>query len=451
VSPPGLSRAGLAAYALPAAPLAFLGLPLYVYLPAHYAALPGVGLTVAGLVLFVARLLDLATDPLVGALTDRFRRYTGFRAIILAGTPVLLVGAWWLFRPPADADGWYLFAFVSLTYLGWTLVTVPYYAWGALVVPPGHPRTRLAAYREGGVILGMLAALVAVPLIDGDRPLEAASLLLLILLPLSVLVALRVREPPRMEQAPSPQAGSPWRLWRSAAPASRALVRVHLVNSLANGIPATLFLLYGEQVLGLSGAQVGLPLILYFLGALLFLPLWTWYARRVGRVRAWRHSIVVAMAGFVPAAWLGDGDIGWFMAVCVVTGATLGADLALPAALQAERVEAENRLHGHERGGSLFGLWGLAGKLALALAVGISLPLLDLLTASPFALAPDRALPLLYAGLPVTIKLATLMLLMRSDLGEPYAGTDSGSTVKETDDGQIHLPAVGAARGTGRL
>ena len=37
-------------YALPAVPLAFLGLPLYVYLPAHYAALPGIGLAAVGLV-----------------------------------------------------------------------------------------------------------------------------------------------------------------------------------------------------------------------------------------------------------------------------------------------------------------------------------------------------------------------------------------------------------------
>ena len=55
-------RGSMAAYALPAVSLAFLGLPLYVYLPAHYAALPGVGLAAVGVVLLVARLLDLLTD-----------------------------------------------------------------------------------------------------------------------------------------------------------------------------------------------------------------------------------------------------------------------------------------------------------------------------------------------------------------------------------------------------
>ncbi len=63
----------LMVYALPAVPLAFLGLPLYVYLPAHYADLPGLGLAAVGVVLLLARLLDLVTDPLVGLLTDRTR------------------------------------------------------------------------------------------------------------------------------------------------------------------------------------------------------------------------------------------------------------------------------------------------------------------------------------------------------------------------------------------
>ncbi len=62
-------------YAVPAIPLAFLGLPLYVYLPAHYAGLPGLGLAAVGVVLLLARLLDLVTDPLVGLLSDRSRPY----------------------------------------------------------------------------------------------------------------------------------------------------------------------------------------------------------------------------------------------------------------------------------------------------------------------------------------------------------------------------------------
>ena len=49
----------LMVYALPAIPLAFLGLPLYVYLPAHYADLPGLGLAAVGAVLLARPLLPL--------------------------------------------------------------------------------------------------------------------------------------------------------------------------------------------------------------------------------------------------------------------------------------------------------------------------------------------------------------------------------------------------------
>lgn len=80
-------RVALFAYAAPAVPLAFLGLPLYVYLPAHYAALPGIGLAAVGGVLLLARLIDLVTDPLVGLLSDRLRPHLRPQWLMLPGVP----------------------------------------------------------------------------------------------------------------------------------------------------------------------------------------------------------------------------------------------------------------------------------------------------------------------------------------------------------------------------
>ena len=104
------------------------------------------------------------------------------------------------------------------------------------------------------------------------------------------------------------------------------------------------------DVIGLDEGSSGILLLIYFGVGLLVLPLWVAYARRVGRVRAWRLAMLIAALGFLPAAFLGPGDLAGFVAVCVLTGATLGADIAMPAALQAQLVVSESRAMAKPRG-----------------------------------------------------------------------------------------------------
>lgn len=101
------------AYAALAVPLAFLGLPLYVYVPSLYAQLPAIGLGLAGGVLFGARLLDLLTDPAVGWMGDRLRHRVHPLGWMLFGVPVIAFGVHALFNPPADAGVAYLAVSVS--------------------------------------------------------------------------------------------------------------------------------------------------------------------------------------------------------------------------------------------------------------------------------------------------------------------------------------------------
>ena len=150
-------RSTLAAYAAPAVPLAVLGLPLYVYVPAWYGE--QLGLALAGTLLLLARVSDVLTDPLVGALGDRLRLGLGARrALMLAGTTLLLLAVEALFRPALPVSGgWLLFASV-IAYLGWTLVQLPYAAWGAELSPDYHERSRITSAREAGMIVGTVRA-----------------------------------------------------------------------------------------------------------------------------------------------------------------------------------------------------------------------------------------------------------------------------------------------------
>lgn len=416
-------------YALPAVPLAFLGLPLYVYLPAHYAALPAIGLGMVGLVLFAARLLDLVTDPLVGVLADRSRQRLRPQWLMSLGGALMALGVWWLFRPGQDAGALYLFASLSLTYLGWTLLAIPYYALGA-ELGAERGQTRVSAWREGGMIAGTLAALVLPTALAAADALAVSAAALLWLLPPALLAIWLVRAP--SGHAGAAPASHLLAMWRQTSRPARQLLGIHLLNTLAGGTAATLFVLYTRDVLGLDQAGGGLLLLLYFAAGLLALPLWVMLARRIGRVRAWRAAMLFAALGFVPAAFLGPGDALAFALVCVLTGATLGADIALPAAVQGAIVVDESRVQARPRGGALFGLWGMAGKLALALSAGLALPLLALLSQPLTGWSAAEVTPWLYAGLPVLIKLGAVAALRRSVLW-PAASAGSGSNEEEDD------------------
>ena len=411
-----LSRPTLVAYGLPGLPLAALLLPLYVYLPAYYAEDLGLGFATVGAVLLAARLSDVATDPLVGVLSDRVVTRFGRRRLwMLAGAPVVLVSAHVLFQPDAEVGVVYLLLWTVAVYLGATMILLPYSAWGAELSPDYDERSRIAGFREGFVVVGTLLAAGLPTLFGADRSgaLGVIGWSLWLVLPLSLLVAVRaVPERPHLWQ------GAPdWRrglriLWRNGP--FRRLVAAYLLNGVANGLPASLFLLFVAHVLE-RPEWSGPLLFVYFACGVAAIPLWLRLSSRYGKHRVWTGAMLWAIAVFVLVPLLGPGDHWWFLLICVLTGASLGADLTLPASMQADVVDLDTLRSGRQRAGVYFALWGVATKLALALAVGIAFPLLDLAGFSAqaghnsgFALL---ALAALYSLLPAAFKLAAVALV----------------------------------------
>ena len=412
----GLSRSALFAYGLPGLPLAALGVPLYVFLPAFYAEEMGLGLAAVGGALLVARIWDLLTDPLMGRLSDAFpTRWGRRRPWMLLGVPLLLLSAWFLFRPPADVGLLYLAGWTMALYLGSTMILLPYSAWGAELSQSYNERSRITAWREAFVVIGTVAA-AALPSFTGeDRALTLLWLLIavIILLPPGVGLACWAVHEPRLRPPPP----LPWR--RSVAILLRngpflRLVSAYFLNGIAVGLPATLFLLFVKFALD-AESWTGPLLLTYFACGIAALPLWLRLAARIGKHRAWCTAMALACAVFIWVPLLGPGDTWAFLVICVLSGFALGADLALPPAIQADVVDLDSLRSGQERAGVYFGLWGVATKLALALAVGISFPLLALAGFDPAAEQTDGvwALSLLYGLAPVAFKVAAVALVWR--------------------------------------
>ena len=423
--PPVLTRRSLFAYGALALPLAALNLPLYVYLPPFFAEDLGVGLATVGLVLFVARILDTVTDPIIGELSDRTETRLGRRRPwMIAACPILIVASLMLFIPRDGANAVDLFVWTSLAYLAWTMMILPFTALGAELSGDYHERSRIAGIREGFVVCGIILAAALPVLLGLDADSQRAEVLralgwgMAVLTPLLLAVLLAFTPEPQRIQRKTLPFREGLRLALQNKPFLR-LIAAYFLNGIANGLPATLFFLFVGDVLN-AGSWSGPLLLLYFLAGITGIPLWLWMSKAIGKHRAWAASMLWASAMFVWAPFLGEGDLLLFTCVAALSGLSLGADLALPASIQADVVDLDLEESGQQRTGLFFALWSMATKLSLAFAIGIAYPVLDFVgfvAGGANETGPLLALALLYGGLPVVIKLAATALVWQFPIG----------------------------------
>lgn len=395
----------LLAYGFLGLPLAFAALPIYVHVPRYYADSAGVPLALLGALLLGARLFDAAIDPWLGWLADRVPR----RRMVAAALVPFVVGFVALLNPPETRVALWLVVSLALTYAGFSAASVAYQAWGADAGGDSRERTRLTASREGFGLVGVVLAAALPGLLAADLS-EGVSRLSWVLPPVLLLASIvlfagvesaRVRSTVAVPLLPS------LRYVLGDAP-FRRLLAVFVANGLASALPATLFLFFVADVLRAESAS-GPLLALYFIAGAASLPGWVRLSAKIGRVTAWLAAMVLAMLAFGGAVLLGPGDVLPFAVICVASGLALGADLALPAAMAADMGE---RLR---RAGACFGVWNFLGKLSLALAAGLALPLLALFEYQPGTESVDGllALSLVYALLPLGFKLLASVLLWR--------------------------------------
>ena len=405
-------------YGFMALPLAFVALPLYVLWPNHVAREFGVPLATLGALLLGVRLLDALIDPALGRWVDalfasknsymnRFYRLTVLSSLLLFfGVFALFFPASAVVDQPAHLLWWMGLA-LALTYLAFSLLTVAHQSWGARLGGTETQRGRVAAWREGLGLVGVVVASV-LPTLAG-LPALLAALGMSLVMGVWLWRHAVVPQPSRTEVPRQ----SGWLAMAAplALPGFRRLLAVYLVNGMASAIPATLVLFFVQDRLQVPSASQPLFLGTYFVCAAASIGLWLKGVARWGLARTWLLGMGLAVAVFAWVTLLDAGDWLWFVAVCALSGMALGADLVLPSALLAGLI-ADTGQRGRTEG-TFMGWWSFATKLNLALAAGLALPLLAVLGYTPGQQTPDalQALTLVYGVLPCALKLVAAVLL----------------------------------------
>jgi Na+/melibiose symporter-like transporter len=432
----------MALYGLVNLPTSIVGLPIALYIPAFYSQNLGLSLAVVGTLIALSRLTDVVTDPAIGIASDRWRTRFGRRKPwMLFGMPLKVLSLWMLFVPHSSfavtlwsamggeaVSNLYLFFWISALYLGFTLVDLPYRAWGAELSLDYDERSRVTGWREafgyGGTLLALLIPLIMSMAFDrpgADNALLAVATVVVIAMPILSLPALLwVRELPARTAPAAPVA---WKrglkiVWANGPYRRLVICFVFLVAAVS--MTASLSFFFVGSVMEETFDRYAIFILAYYVSSSAAIPIWFAISRRLGK-----HKTVVLgilwlslWSAFIPL--LGPGHYWIFFAVMMLKGSAVGALVFLPASMAADVVDLDTLRTGEQRTGLYFSLWGMVNKGAVAVGVFLATngvvwfgfdPTSDSNTESA-----KLALAFLYSVIPAALACVALPLLWKYPL-----------------------------------
>jgi GPH family glycoside/pentoside/hexuronide:cation symporter len=331
---------------------------------------------VTGLV-FLGRMVDMVTDPLVGHWSDRFRSRWGRRIpFIVWGAPVMALGFALLWMPPQGlstvALGGYVVLALSLFFAGHTLSGRPYDALLPEITPDPRERTNLSAYRVamgvGGAVVGLVVSGVLI-----DRwgfAVMGAALAALALVTRYTSVAGVWRWTDR--EARSVQMGilEAMRLTLRNRP-FRAYLPSFVLLSVGIGLLLMLLPFFVTEVLDRGEVWVSAVMGVYVAVAVMAVPAVVWLAGRLGRRVVYQRGLLLTglvmpflfVVGFLP----GVSPLLQVLGAVAILGAVSGALFVFPLVIMADIVDHDETLTSSRREGIYYGVEQGSQKMGIAL------------------------------------------------------------------------------------
>jgi GPH family glycoside/pentoside/hexuronide:cation symporter len=361
---------------------------LYFYLPPEGKGQALVPLALYGVIIFIAKALNVLITPPIGYWSDHLHSRWGRRLPMMfsASLPLVVVFVL-LWLPPIKGE-----SILNLFYLG--LILILFNIFEALVIIPlgallpelatiDRHRVRLTMWSSVFQLLGVIAAGMAGFLIDSVGFIQTALVYAAFILPLLYLPFLTLREQPGRQIAESQQFGFVESLVITLKN------RAFLVLS-ATGLcfwMATTFLMTVVPYIVTEVCLLSISDAPYFYLAgvvtmLACYPAINWLSGRFGKWMVFAGSLL-ASAVVLPllmlvGPWLPMPLMAQGILWIVLQSAAMSAVTMLPQAFAAEICDYDEKLTGQRREGAYYSAWSLLGQLIGALAAAI-LPLLFIL------------------------------------------------------------------------
>jgi GPH family glycoside/pentoside/hexuronide:cation symporter len=380
-----LNRSTLFCYGLADLPVMLAIIPMSIYLSRFYTGDMGLGLSAVANIMLFARLFDVITDPLVGYLSDHTKSRWGRRKPWMAASlPLLMLGIYKVFLPPDGIGIWYLFTWMMVMWLGWTMLMIPYYAWAAELSTDYDERTRITGWRAvmgsiGGIIAQLIPFLALVIFSFGGTAnvMTMLGIASLILMPICVGIALmRVPEFPKLQTPVIPVLAGLRIMWRNG-PFKRLLLGF-VLSSTGMAIVMPLYIFFVEFIVEESAANVPYMVMISATAGFIGIPFWVWLSKHIGKHRAWIGGFILLACISPMYLFLGPGDFWYMVPGIFIAGFGTGSFSALPNSMKADVIDLDTARSGENRAAFFFSSWSLVTKMASSLGAWLALQSLAL-------------------------------------------------------------------------
>jgi glycoside/pentoside/hexuronide:cation symporter, GPH family len=349
----------------------------------------GIPAWLAGLGIFVPKLWDVVTDPLMGSISDRTQsRWGRRRPWLLVGGLALPILFALLFTTPEFARPLHSFAWVLAVYIlcatTYTIFSVPYIAMPAEMTDDYDEVTTLMGWRMALLTVGVLVSGALAPMLveqfGGGRAGHAGMGLILAALLGAALLGTFVGTRGAPERAAASVTPKFW-------PSFRAALRVKPFVILGGGyflqhagVGAVLAAVPYFAAYVLEGGEGTVTILFVCLVGPAFatMPVWVAISRRLGKLRSYVAAMLL-FGGAAASLWLATPETTTrvYVQVALVGVGWAGTELfpfsMLPDVIAADRETSQTR-----REGVFTGLWMALDKGALAFGALLTSLVLEL-------------------------------------------------------------------------
>ena len=365
-----LSLAAILAFAGTSLPVSALAIAIAVQLPPYFAGHLGISLAVVGSAFAIVRLIDIPLDPFIGLAMDRTKTPIGrYRAWMLAGAPILMVGLFMLFHAPVGATIIYLITWLLIMYLGLSILTLSHSAWAANLATSYQERSRIFGVLAAVGVCGALMALI-IPIVwsrmgkSNAEGVMAMGWAIIGLIPFAVgAVVLSTREKITRDHA-----DGHFKLSDYAALLARGnVLRILLADlcvTLGPGWMAAIYIFFFTSSRGFTVQAANGLLAIYILTGFVGAPATAWLANKISKHRALMVTTTLYSIGLITLMAVPHGSFIWGAIPMAFEGAFAAGFGVMIRALTAD-IGDEIRLEGgKEQIGLLYALTNATTKIA---------------------------------------------------------------------------------------
>ena len=391
----------------------------------------GVPPAMAGVAIFVPKLLIAFVDPMVGMLSDRLqtrwgrRRPLMFVGALLAGASIVLFFHVPRFAAPL-AQALYMSFVVFVGFAGYSLNSVPYLTMASEVAANDEERSRVMAWRVAFMAIGLSISAYAGAVVEalggGVQGYAAMSWLYAGICVLTMVATVAVSGRMTARAADSVQL-SLLQQFRLVS-ANRRFLRLLLVGAsqkVAEGVGYGSFAYFCIYVVEQPLSGIGLVVMSSVAGMVITQPLWLKVLKRLPLttvyaigVAGWCLNLVLWLAMKGQAQW-------WLIPLGLESGFAAGGFLMVTLTMLSNTLAADAAATGLNREGIYSGFWLAAEKLAFAfgaLIVGVMLSLFGFVESSggaSVAQTPTAVLGIAftYCGINMLIYIASVFAMRR--------------------------------------